>query len=350
VEPSSARSSPISVTPFAGNPAPKVKQMHNINEMVYVGTEPWHGLGVELPKNATYEEISVLAGFYDAQERPLYVPESTDPVPDRKALVRGDDGRYLAVVGTGYKVVQFSDVAKTLVEAAGIYGGFFHTAGTLGPVGRRGWLLGELPGEIVVKGDPSPVRKYLLGCTAHDGMSAVTLMNVATRVVCANTLGVALGERGGATFKVVHSANAGARLEEAASAIKRLLISYDRFGEVANALAVTRFTSKQLVNAMDQVFPLPSDGHRHDGIIRDREKIEELFEAGVGIESTIRGTGWAAFQAFTEFADHHRQVRTRQGQDARHQRLESIWMGRAAQLKQIALTAIASESGIRMAA
>src|ERR1700722_11781723 len=92
---------------------------HQINQMVYVGQEPWHGLGVRLPVNGTFEEIVQAAAFYRALERHVFVAGSFDHIPDRKALVRGDNGEYLSVVGEGYQVVQFEDVAKTLVEAAG---------------------------------------------------------------------------------------------------------------------------------------------------------------------------------------------------------------------------------------
>ena len=63
----------------------------------------------------------------------MFVPPNPRPVPDRKALVRGDTGQYLAVVGKSYEVVQFSEVARTLVEAAGDVKCIFTTAGTLGP-------------------------------------------------------------------------------------------------------------------------------------------------------------------------------------------------------------------------
>jgi predicted Zn-ribbon and HTH transcriptional regulator len=149
----------------------------------HVGIEPWHGLGVRLPANATYRQIAELAGFYTAKEKQLFIEDSNLVVPDKKAVLRGDDGRYLTTVGSGYRVVQFAEVAKSLVEATGLVGGFFHTAETLGPVGARGWLLGELPGDIVVKGDPSPIKKYLLGTTGHDGLSAINLKNVPTMEV-----------------------------------------------------------------------------------------------------------------------------------------------------------------------
>lgn len=92
---------------------------HDINRMTYVGEMPRHGLGVRLPARASYEEIVQAAGFYEAVEKDVYVPPSRTPILDKKALVRGDSGEYLTVVGKGYEVVQFSEVARTLVEAAG---------------------------------------------------------------------------------------------------------------------------------------------------------------------------------------------------------------------------------------
>ena len=76
---------------------------------------------------------------------------------------------------------------RALVEAAGDVRAVFPIAGTLGPVGIRGCLLGELPEPITVKGNESAIRKYILGCAGHNGYTAVVIKNVATRVVCANT-------------------------------------------------------------------------------------------------------------------------------------------------------------------
>lgn len=91
---------------------------HDIHRMIDVGEMPWHGLGVRLPARASYEEIVQTAAFYGAVEKDVYVPPFRTPIPDRKALVSGDTGEYLAVVARGYEVVQFSEVARSLVEAA----------------------------------------------------------------------------------------------------------------------------------------------------------------------------------------------------------------------------------------
>jgi hypothetical protein len=134
---------------------------HDIYRMVFVGEVPWRGLGVRLPARATYDEIVETAGFYEAVERDVLIPPFNSPIPDKKALVRGDTGAYLSVVGKSYEVVQLADVARTLVEAAGDLRAVFTTAGKLGPVGIRGWLLGELPGQppgrgrAALQGNPS---------------------------------------------------------------------------------------------------------------------------------------------------------------------------------------------------
>lgn len=80
---------------FASGVVRPATHMHNINKMVYVGIEPWLGLGVRLPANATYRQIAELAGFYTAEEKQLFIDGSNLVVPDKKAV----DGafRYLGV-------------------------------------------------------------------------------------------------------------------------------------------------------------------------------------------------------------------------------------------------------------
>ena len=322
---------------------------HNIHKMVFVGEEPWHKQGVRLPTKAPFEEIVEAAGFYEAVERPVFIPPFNAPIPDKKALVRGDTGAYLSVVGKSYEVVQFSEVARTLVEASGDVKAVFTTAGTLGPVGIRGWLLGELPGALRVRGDDSPIRKYVLGCAGHDGYTAVVIKNCATRVVCQNTLGVALGERGGATWRIQHTASAKERLVEAGKAFRRIAESYTTFGDLANVMAVTKFTPKQMVSTIDSILPVKNDDRDHRRLLTEREKVMRLYETAVGVEK-LRGSAWGAFQSWVEYADFHRALRDTGRQDPKRARLESIWLGRSAAMKQAALTAIANESGIQLTA
>ena len=226
----------------------------------------------------------------------------------------------------------------------------FTTAGTLGPVGIRGWLLGELPEPIKVRGDESAIRKYVLGCAGHDGYTAVVIKNVATRVVCANTLGVALGERGGASWRIQHTASAKERLEEAGKA----------FARIAQVLRDLRRARER--DGHDPVHRQADAGHhrRHPARPPGRQGpppaargAREGTSASTRPPSASRSSAarpGARSRAWTEYADHHRALRDTGRQDPKRARLESIWMGRGAAMKQAALTAIAGQTGIQLAA
>ncbi|RKG69469.1 DUF932 domain-containing protein [Corallococcus terminator] len=280
---------------------------HNINQMVYAGATPWHKLGTQLPGNGTWEDIRDAAGFYTAHAVPLSMPDGFQ-VPDRKAIVRGDTGAYLATVSEGYQLLQFEDLARAGVLASQGVQAIWHTAGTLGETGARGWMLAELPGRIHVRHDPSEIRKYVLLTTAHDGTAAAVLANVATRVVCQNTLGAALRERAGSRWSIRHSRNAKERLENAAQAFALMSQEMADFETLANVLVARPYTLQQHREAMDILLPLPKEDvkKKHPRIEADRREASRLFSEFVGAAPGLVGTAYGAFQAWTEFSDHRK--------------------------------------------
>jgi phage/plasmid-like protein (TIGR03299 family) len=290
---------------------------------------------VKLPRNARYEDIVQAAGFYSASKTELFTREGVQLV-DRFAVIRDDTRAPLAVVTGAYAVIQFADVAKALVEAASGIDAVFHTAGTLGPDGARGWMLAELPKVIRVKGDDSEIRPYLLGTVAHDGHSPVVLKNIATRVVCQNTLNVAMGEASKFSVAVRHTRYAEQLLASAVEGFKLLVQGYSEFEAMANHLALTRMSDKQFGKTIDDLLPVKGDEPTKQQAEK-RELVKGLFDTAIGLSPKIKGTAWAAVQAWTEFADHHRVVRD----DADGaKRLESVWLGAAADIKQAAFTSI----------
>lgn len=326
---------------------------HDIYEghMAYAGAPPWHGLGVALPASSDYETISRAAGFYTVQAQPLYLAGAAEPVPDRKALVT-HEGRYLATVSTAYKVVQFNEVAEALVTAGGGVGAVFTTAGLLGRRGERGWLLAELPEPLVVRGDPSPIRRYLLGYAGHDGTTAITLKATPVRVVCQNTLCAALRADARAEWHIPHAAGAPARLAEAARAFRALVEGYARFGELANVLAQARLTAPAVQGVLARVLPLPDDEAAREHAQRTRRQVLQLYEAGTGIEGAMRGSAWALLNACVEYNDWQRlSTRAITGRRMAELRFENALLGgRGAAFKREALHAVAEAAGVRLAA
>lgn len=323
-------------------------QIYRNAAMMWVGQMPWHGLGTELPANATWERVCEVVGFYQVEERPLFVPGLTEPIDDKKALVRKDTGEYLSTVGADYGVVQFSGMAEAVMTAAGKEA-VFHTAGLLGEKGIRGWLLGELPNPIKVKGDKSEIRKYILATGAHTGWNKIVFKNVATRVVCANTVAAALHEKDGAFERTIrHTSRASERLQSAAKAFKSVAEGYEKFGQLANLLAGVKLNAEKQRAVIDAVLPLHKDKD-NSRRIQARQSVEALHESAVGLDG-IKGTAWGAYQAWTEWADHHQNFRALPGRSAQAVRLESVWLGRSADLKTEALHALADVAGVRIAA
>ncbi len=278
--------------------------------MFFTGATPWHNLGVKLPANATWEQARDAAGFYDVVERPVFAAGIPTELRDVKALIAADDGRYLATVGKDYGVVQFSEMAKAVIEAAGGANAIFHTGGLLGDVGATGWLLGELPQVVEVKGG-DVIRPYFLAYSGHDGRTPVTLANCATRVVCRNTLGSALREKGGFRTSIRHTSNAAAYVNAAAAGFRALQGSFQRLGAWANKAAERRLTASEVREAIVAIHPTPEHtaSNQMDRINAIHDRILTSYEEHE-IGST-KGTAWALFNAMQGYAEHHAPTRSR---------------------------------------
>jgi len=277
-------------------------QIFQDRRMFYAGTTPWHGLGTKLPENARWADVAHL--FPRVDERPVLMPGGVI-LPDVKALVCSGDGRYLATVGADYKVVQAETIASVMLTAAADAGAIFHTGGVLGERGNRGWLLGELPRASFTIGGDSPVRAYFLGYWGHDGRTGVTLRNVATRVVCQNTVSAALGERGGFRVNVRHTSGAEVKLDDAARTFRDLHANQVALRAFAEKSAAHVLTRAEVEASLDALFP-----RGEDDTARDTEKREASMGKVVSILGSdtvpvaIRHTAWGLMQAASEFAEH----------------------------------------------
>jgi phage/plasmid-like protein (TIGR03299 family) len=125
-------------------------------------------------------------------------------VPRKVANVRSDTGQVLGVVGTTYRVLQNAD-AFAFVDALVDDGGAkYESAGVLAG-GARVFLAMEVPDHIVVAGDPSEYRLFLVFSNGHDGKVSARATITVERVVCRNTLRIAQTERAMASWTARHS-------------------------------------------------------------------------------------------------------------------------------------------------
>ncbi|PRP69182.1 hypothetical protein BUE93_18585 [Chromobacterium amazonense] len=307
---------------------------HLVETMAYVGATPWHGLGNRLSEGLpvdiwqreagmdwTIEQSDVL---FNVAPGGMHIR----PHADAKVLYRSDTFAPLSVVSNRYKVVQPHEVLSfynDLVHAGGFE---LETAGVL-KGGRKLWALARTGQETQIRSGDQ-VKAYLLLATSCDGTLATTAQFTSVRVVCNNTLQLAVGNNSGAV-KVPHSTVFDPKAVKEALGIG--LSSWDCF--IGNLKQLSRRTvspqeAQQFFQAVTGEAIADEDSLP---ISKHTQQLIALYSgAGMGsMLSGARGTAWGLLNAVTEYVDHHRRARN---QDYR---LDSAWFGQGAQLKQRAL-------------
>ena len=304
--------------------------------MMYYREEPWHGLGTKLDHPATAEEAIVAAGLgWEVVKTPLaYIPEAGKIawLEERFAVIpgagwQGDNRPAFGVVGSEYKPLQNREAFTFFDPIVGRDAAVYHTAGAL-EGGRRIWILAKLPDEIRVAGNDI-TNKYLLLTNSHDGESAVQIKFTPVRVVCQNTLCIALAS--GKTFRVRHTRDVHERLKQAHELLGIINSHYSCIETVCVAMSRVELDHEAFVAYVKQVFPDPSDPENEEelaSVTRDRSRAKHFFEYGEGNQARgVAGTLWAAYNGVVEYMDYGRAVR------APEARLNSIWHGRGARVK-----------------
>ena len=160
----------------------------NVESMFYTRENPWHGLGTKVDEAPTSKEALELAGLnWKVLQKPIYTSSGT-LIEGYKANVRNTDQNVLGIVTDRYKVVQNDEAFKFTDDLLGA-GVRYETAGSLQD-GKRIWLLAKLPQEYIIGGEQ--ISPYLVFTNTHDGSGAIKVAVTPVRIVCSNTLNLAL--------------------------------------------------------------------------------------------------------------------------------------------------------------
>lgn len=305
---------------------------HLVETMAYVSDTPWHGLGNHLSEQQPFEVWLREAGMdWRIEQSDVLFNVSSDGMhirthADAKVLYRSDTLAPLSVVSPRYKVVQPHEVLHFYQDLVSAGGFELETAGVL-KGGRKLWALARTGQETLLKGNDQ-VKAYLLLATSCDGTLCTTAQFTSVRVVCNNTLQMAVGDSSGAV-KVPHSTVFDPQAVKQALGLG--LSGWERF--IGNLKSL----SKRTVSPEEarQYFQAVLDEPLADDSVASRamQQVSALY-SGAGLGSLLsgsRGTAWGLLNAMTEYVDHRRRARS---QDYR---LDSAWFGQGAQLKQQAL-------------
>lgn len=310
---------------------------HNLNivngkaSMFYNGVKPWHSLGTKVEGLLTSAEAIVAAGLdYTVEKIPVqYIFNGEVKTNDSHFnTVRTDTGDALGVVGKRYEVLQNKGAFSLFDAIASTKDAIYETAGALGK-GEKVWLLAKLPGYIRTVGD-DVTEKYLLLSNSHDGSGSVQVMFSPIRVVCQNTLNVAIKQKL-RSINLRHTANIGEKVKLAQEALGIMSQQFSIFEEASQKLASVQVTHKTLKEYVVSTGLVPTVLDEKDQSSRARnimEQVSNLFERGKGAElDGARGTLWGAFNAVAEYVDHYRGP-------SLENRAQSLLYGSGANLKQ----------------
>ena len=160
----------------------------NVETMFSVRETPWHGLGRIIMDAPASREALELAGLdWQVESRNIYSGTGAI-IPGYRANVRSTDDAVLGVVSDRYRIVQNEEAFQFTDDLLG-EGVTYETAGSL-QGGKKVWMLARLPRKYLIAGDQ--VEPYLVIFNSHDGSSGVKVAMTPIRVVCQNTLNLAL--------------------------------------------------------------------------------------------------------------------------------------------------------------
>ncbi|MBO8209788.1 DUF932 domain-containing protein [Acinetobacter nosocomialis] len=332
---------------------------HQVETMAFVGQTPWHGLGNQLTRKQPLEVWAQQAGMdwrIDSSNVSYMAKNERGqsiimPYEEQRVLYRSDTHEPLSVVSQRYQEVQPKEILEFYRDLTEQSGFELETAGVL-KGGRKFWALARTGQSAALKGKDVS-NGYILLATACDGTLATTAQFTSVRVVCNNTLSIAIrGQNSGeGVVKVPHSTKFDA--EKIKQQLGISIKTWDEHMYEMKQLSQRKVTQQEAAAYFDAVFnnTMMSTIDQEESIIQyylkaaamdksSKSKTEQNGRAmskamtmfngqGRGAElSSAKDTAYGLLCSITEFVDHERRAMSRD------HRLNSAWFGAGANIKQ----------------
>lgn len=304
-------------------------------EMAFAGELPWHGLGQALDANADMDTWRKAAGMdWTIESTPaVYIPDGQNvcTFPERFVQYRSDTLAPLSVVSSRYKPVQPTQVLEFFNDLVEEHGFKLHTAGTLFG-GKRLWALAETGKYGEVSKDDG-IGGFLLLSTSCDKSLSTTARFTSVRVVCNNTLSLAVKDGQAISFTHLTAWDSNNMKDKIAAEVE----SFGAFMDMAKHLKKQKCNAEAAQNFMKQILFTPKELQTLEPAslekYRPYKRILELFDGEAkGSElAGVKGTRWGLLNSVTEYLDHHHPARSN---DAR---LNSAWFGNGESIKTKAM-------------
>lgn len=290
------------------------KMAHGIesnDSMFYTRVKPWHGLGNRVEEALTSKEALIAGGIdWNVVQKPIFIGAGDDQTyaPQWVANTRSDDGTVLGLVTPKYQIVQnteafsFTDALLQNKDIKVTY----ETAGSLHN-GRKVWLLARMP-DIFLNGERTEI--YLVFFNSHDGSSGLSCACTPVRVVCANTLNLAItGAK--RIWTTRHTGDMTSKMEEAKRTLGFATEYVEKLQMSAVELANQLIDRVQLEEFLDKLIPVPKEAwgtKKADNIMEQRDGIAYRYFNAPDLKE-FQGTAYGVINAVSDYSTHAEPLR-----------------------------------------
>jgi phage/plasmid-like protein (TIGR03299 family) len=270
---------------------------------------PWAGIGQPVSaKNVTMAlqqahldwTVSKVPIYYKKPQYPESAFAVETPVKRRMGVMRNDNGEVLEVVGDKYELVQNAKGFAILDDVLAHSGMAIETAGQLNG-GRVVWIEAKTDAINVLKEKIDP---YILFSNSHDGTKKLTVCLTMTRVVCINTLNMAL-EGAKRKWEVKHTKTADDRIEEALETLGMIDHYLEMYPQIAEDFATVNLSTVEEVQFIQNLFPIAKTASRkmQISVEKKREALADIYQNTPDL-APHRGTAWGMMQAVADLTSH----------------------------------------------
>lgn len=279
-----------------------IESMFSANRVV-----PWH---YEMTKDVTKliqeaptsKDALHLAGLDWAVDQTEVYTENGILIPGYKANRRSTDGSILGIVSDKYKVVQnteafeFTDAIVGETEDGVVK---YETAGSLCG-GKRIWLLAKMPTQKVLDDDVDP---YMFFANSHDGTGAIKVGMTPVRIVCNNTLSLALNTAK-RSWSTKHIGNMQSKLEEAKLCLQMASVYMTNLDIEADRLANAKLHEEEIEQILDEMFPVndKTTERKKSNILQFKQNFWKAYD--MPDIKKFEDSAWKAVNAMSDVITH----------------------------------------------
>lgn len=280
----------------------------NVESMFYVREKPWHGLGTMVAEAPNSEAALGLAGLdWNVIQKDIRTVDGFGIIPGFKANVRDSDNSVLGIVTDRYKVVQNTE-AFAFTDALLGEGVRYETAGSL-QGGRRTWILARLPHQYIINGEE--ITPYLVFMNSHDGSGSIKVAMTPVRVVCQNTLNLALA-RAKRSWSCNHTGDINGKMEEARDTLLYAGQYMAELGKTFDGLNRMKLSDGKVIEFVNALIP-EGDGaslQQRRNVQKMREDMKRRYFEAPDLEH-VGKNGYRFINAVSDFATHAKPLRER---------------------------------------